>query len=87
MRGDSKSEGSINLCFLVHKLSNQTGLLLKRAQETRTIESANGEHLTAPVCEFRKASALEIEEYHRQAAWVHPCALPTGPVRRPAHPL
>ena len=75
MRGDLQQQPE-TLGFLVHEPSQVVGLLLRSqlagVEQTNTIELAGGDQMTAPANEFRAASLLEIEEFHRAAALVHP---------------
>jgi len=69
--------------FLVHKPTNQIGLVVGAHRETgavyETIELANRRQLRAVRDEFRPASKLEIERHHRAAALVQPLWVPLCP--------
>ncbi len=81
MRGEPEQFSTAESEFLVHKATNSVGLV-KQTQSggdnrRKTIESAEGEQIAGPAEEFRPATMLEIEEYHRAAAMVRPFVLPT----------
>lgn len=68
--------------FLLHEPTHRVGLVVTDAgaadiESRKTIRLAEGERLTAPAREFRRATGSEIEHYHRVAAATQPFVITT----------